>query len=187
MLLKNPAGELPRVNKSAYISEYAVIIGNVEIGENVIIAPNATIRADEPGSRIIIGSGCNIQDNVVIHALQGSTVLVGNKTSLSHGCIVHGPCTIGNNCFIGFGSVVFNCVVGNGCVVQHMALLKDVTIPDRKTVNDGMVVNEQDTADKLDKVTKDLTDFATRVVSVNLMLSESYPKITHKLIKNTAK
>lgn len=176
MLLKNPAGELPVVNDSAYVSDSAVIIGNVEIEENVYIAPNITIRADEPGSRIIIGSGCNVQDNVVIHALGGSEVLVGNKTSLSHGCIVHGPCTIGNNCFIGFGSVVFNCEIGNGCVVLHRALVKDVTIPDTRTVEDGMVVNKQHVADNLKDVAKELVDFANKVVSANLLLSESYSK-----------
>ena len=176
MLNKNPAGELPIVSESAYVSDSAVIIGNVEIGENVYIAPNSTIRADEPESRITISSGCNVQDNVVIHALGNSEVLVGNKTSLSHGCIVHGPCKIGNNCFIGFGSVVFNCEIGNGCVVLHRALVKDVTIPDSKTVEDGMVVNEQYVADNLENVTEELADFANKVVSVNLMLSESYSK-----------
>ena len=176
MLHKNPAGELPVVNDSAHVSDSAVIIGNVEIGENVYIAPNTTIRADEPGSKIIIGSGCNVQDNVVIHALTDSEVLVGNKTSLSHGCIVHGPCTIGNNCFIGFGSVVFNCEIGNGCVVLHRALVKDVTIPDTRTVEDGMVVNEQHVADNLNKVTEELVDFANKVVSVNHLLLESYSK-----------
>ncbi len=61
MLLKNPAGGMPRVSDTAYVSESAVIIGNVIIGEQVFIAPHASIRADEPGSQIIIGNGCNIR------------------------------------------------------------------------------------------------------------------------------
>lgn len=72
MLHKNPDGVTPAVSDTPYISESAVIMGNVEINKKVYIAHNATIRADEPGSRIIIGKGCNI----------------------------------GNNCFIGFSSVV---------------------------------------------------------------------------------
>jgi len=121
MLLKNPAGGMPRVSDTAYVSESAVIIGNVEIKGDVYIAPHTTIRADEPGSAIVIGSGCNIQDNVVIHALGGSAVIAGKNTSLAHGCIVHGPCTLGDNCFIGFGSVVFNCTLGDDCVVLQNA------------------------------------------------------------------
>lgn len=137
MLLKNPAGGMPRVSDTAYVSESAIIIGNVEIKENVYIAPHTTIRADEPGSAIIIGNGSNIQDNVVIHALGDSAVIAGKNTSLAHGCIVHGPCTLGDNCFIGFGSVVFNCTLGEDCVILHRALVKDVKIPPRRLIGDG--------------------------------------------------
>ncbi len=177
MLHKNPAGGTPMVSDTAYISESAVIIGNVEIKGNVYIAPHTTIRADEPGSAIIIGSGCNIQDNVVIHALVGSAVITGKNTSLAHGCIVHGPCTIGDNCFIGFGSVVFNCVIGDDCVILHRALVKDVKIPACRTVEDGAVLNKQEDAGLLRETTAELSDFAKRVVRANLVLAESYSKI----------
>jgi len=76
-----------------------------------------------------------------------------------------------NNCFIGFGSVVFNCEIGNGCVVLHRTLIKDITIPDNKSVEDGMVVNEQYVADNPEDITQELVDFANKVTSVNLMLS----------------
>lgn len=177
MLQKNPSGESPIVNGAAYISESAVIIGNVEIKEGVYVAPNATIRADEPDSEVIIGSGCNIQDNVVIHALSGSSVIVGNKTSLAHGCIVHGPCTIGDNCFIGFGSVLFNCTTGEECVILHRALVKDVKIPVCRMVEDGAVLNKQENVWLLRETTAELLDFAKRVVGTNLVLAESYSKI----------
>lgn len=177
MLLKNPAGRMPRVSNNAYISESAVIIGNVEIKGDVYIAPHTTIRADEPGSEIIIGSGCNVQDNVVIHALGGSEVVVGKNTSLGHGCILHGPCTLGDNCFIGFGSVVFNCILGDDCVILHRTLVKDVIISARRLIEDGAVVNKQGNADCLGEVTVDISDFVGRVVSTNLMLVKSYSKL----------
>ena len=148
----------------------------MEIRGNVYIAPHTTIRADEPGSAIVIGSGCNIQDNVVIHALGGSVVIAGKNTSLAHGCIVHGPCTLGDNCFIGFSSVVFNCTLGDDCVVLHRALVKDVKVPSRRLVGDGAVVNKQSMADCLCEVTKDVSDFVSRVVRTNLMLAKSYSK-----------
>lgn len=83
-----------------------MITGNVIIREQVFIAPHSSIRADEPGSLVIIGNGCNIQDNVIIHALTNTKVVIGDYSSLSHGCIVHGPIEVGRNCFIGFGAVV---------------------------------------------------------------------------------
>ena len=109
----NPEGDYPQIDDSAYIDSTAVIIGKVDIGKNVFIGPGAVVRADELGSSITIKDNCNIQDRVIIHALENTSVLIEENTSLVHGCIVHGPCKIGKNCFIGFGSVVFNAEVGS--------------------------------------------------------------------------
>lgn len=177
MLLKNPAGGMPRVCDTAYVSESAVIIGNVVIKGDVYIAPNTTIRADEPDSEIIIESGCNIQDNVVIHALGGSAVVVGKNTSLAHGCIVHGPCTLGDKCFIGFGSVVFNCMLGDECVILHRTLVRDVMVSSSRLIEDGAVVNKQIIADCLGEVTVDIADFTGRVARTNLELAKTYSKL----------
>ena len=68
------------------------------MGKNVFVGPLAVLRADEPDSSIIIGDNCNIQDRVVLHSLEDSLVLIEESTSLAHGCIIHGPCKIGNNC-----------------------------------------------------------------------------------------
>lgn len=174
MLLKNPAGESPRISASAYVCESAAIIGNVIIGERVFIAPNASIRADEPGSMVIIGEGCNIQDNVVIHALAHTRVVIGDYTSLSHGCIVHGPITVGKNCFIGFNSVVFDCSIGDGCFVSHRVLIRGVNIASGKAVQDGEVVIRQTKADTLENVGVEHNDFASSVVRTNIMLAGSY-------------
>ncbi|MCG7847879.1 MAG: carbonate dehydratase, partial [ANME-2 cluster archaeon] len=107
MELQNPQRQLPIISESAWISETAVIVGNVTIEDDVFVAHNAVIRADELGSSIVIDRGSNVQDNVVIHAMSGSKVSIGSTTSLAHGCIVHGPCLIGDGCFVGFGAVVF--------------------------------------------------------------------------------
>jgi carbonic anhydrase/acetyltransferase-like protein (isoleucine patch superfamily) len=69
MQIQNPDGQFPKISSKAWIFEIALIIGNVTIEENVFIAPNAVIRADESGSSIVIQSRCNVQDNVLIHSL----------------------------------------------------------------------------------------------------------------------
>jgi len=56
----------PRIADSAFVSEAAYVVGDVEIGENSSIWPGAVLRADR--FRIRIGSNCNIQDNCVVHA-----------------------------------------------------------------------------------------------------------------------
>lgn len=95
MIRCNSNSDYPKIDKTAYINPTAMIIGKVSIGKNVFVAPGEVIRADEPGSSVSIGDNSNIQDRVIIHALGNSSVIIGKNTSLSHGCIVHGPCKIG--------------------------------------------------------------------------------------------
>ncbi len=177
MLLKNPAGESPSISASAYVCESAVITGNVIIGEQVFIAPHAIIRADEPDSMVIIGNGCNIQDNVIVHALTNTKVMIGDYTSLSHGCIVHGPIVVGKKCFIGFGSLIFDCSIGDSCFVSHRALVRGVNIASRRAVKDGAVVVGQIEADRLEEVAVEHIEFASSVARTNIMLAESYQMI----------
>ncbi|MGI5991553.1 MAG: DapH/DapD/GlmU-related protein [Methanosarcina sp.] len=142
--------------------------------ENVFIGPNAVIRADEPESSIIIQTGCNVQDNVVIHSLSNSEVKIGKKTSLAHGCIVHGPCEIGENCFVGFGAVVFDCTLGEDTVVLHRAVVRGVEVLPHRIVPDGAIVTDQKTASRLEDLTTDVAEFKKSVVRANLELIKGY-------------
>lgn len=177
MHLPNPQKQHPKVSKKAWISETAVIIGNVSIADNVFVGPNAVLRADEPGSSITVRSGSNVQDNVIVHALSHSEVLIGKNTSLAHGCIVHGPCRIEEGCFIGFGAVVFDCNIGKDTLVLHRSVVRGVDISSGRMVPDGIVVTNQDCADALEEITKDLTEFKGSVVRANIDLVEGYIKL----------
>ena len=177
MELQNPQRQLPKISESAWISETAVIVGNVTIEDDVFVAHHAVIRADEPGSSIVIGRGSNVQDNVVIHALSGSKVSIGSTTSLAHGCIVHGPCLIGEGCFVGFGAVVFDCNIGNDVVILHNSTVRGVTIPSSKVVMDGKIIIEQEDVGNLEEITPDLVEFKVSVVNANMELKDSYKNL----------
>jgi carbonic anhydrase/acetyltransferase-like protein (isoleucine patch superfamily) len=151
-----------------------VIVGKVKIGRDVFVGPGAVIRADEPGSSIVVEDNCNIQDKVVIHSLEGSSVRIGEDTSLTHGCIIHGPCKIGKGSFVGFGSVVFDSELGEGVFVGHSAVVKGVTIPSERVVESGRVVKSRDDVKGLGFADKSLKDFARNVVRVNLDLVRGY-------------
>ena len=183
MNFPNPHKQYPRVSKKAWISETAVIIGNVSIADDVFVGPNAVLRADEPGSSITVHSGCNVQDNVVVHSLSHSEVLIGKNTSLAHGCIVHGPCTIGEGCFIGFGAVVFDCSIGNDTLILHKAIVRGVEIPSDKVVPDGNIITNQNYAEALEEITKELADFKSSVVRANIDLVEGYKKLAEETQK----
>jgi carbonic anhydrase/acetyltransferase-like protein (isoleucine patch superfamily) len=174
MQLPNPKRQFPKISSKAWIFDTALITGNVTIKENVFVGPNAVIRADEPGSSVIIQSNCNVQDNVVIHSLSNSEVRIGNNTSLAHGCIVHGPCEIGENCFVGFGALVFDCNLREDALVLHRAVVRGVEILPHKVVPDGAVITNQKTASVLEDITIDLAEFKKSVVRENLELVKGY-------------
>jgi len=174
MLKWNPRGDYPEIDESAYIDKTAVIVGRVKIGKNVFIGPGAVIRADEPKSTIMIRDNCNIQDRVIIHALENSSVDIGENTSLAHGCIVHGPCRIGRNCFVGFGSVIFNAELEDMVFVKLLAVITEVKISARRIIPNGAVVDTKQKIKSLKIKPKALDEFAQRVVKVNLDLVTGY-------------
>jgi len=174
----NPRGEFPSIAANAFVDPTAVVLGKVLIGDEVLVGPGAVIRADEPGSSIEIGDRCNIQDRVVIHALEGSAVVVGSETSLAHACIVHGPCRIGRGCFIGFGSVIFDAVLGDGVVVKHLAVVEGVEVGPGRVIDSGSKVDTADRARGLELADNETREFAKKVVAANLSLQKGYRKAT---------
>jgi carbonic anhydrase/acetyltransferase-like protein (isoleucine patch superfamily) len=174
MIVPNCFGQMPHVDPTAFVSPSAVVMGDVTLGARCFVAPNATIRADEPGSRIIFEAGCNVQDNVVVHSLMGSAVHVGEGTSLAHACIVHGPCILGPRCFIGFGSVVFNAELGEDVVVMHRAVVSNHTVPSGKLVQTSTKVDGQCDVHSLADVPEDTKKFVMAVQLTNEALADRY-------------
>ena len=177
MISVNHAGQNPEIDQSAYIHPTAVVIGNVRIAAGCFVGPNAVIRSDEPGpggdiAPIVIESGANIQDGVIIHALGGSRVWIGRGASIAHGAVVHGPCEVGENSFIGFKSVVFNSSLGNGVVVLHQALVEGVCIPDGIHVPSMTAVTAEVEVQRLLPASSELAAFAEKVRRINQFLSE---------------
>ncbi len=59
-------GKKPSIEKGTFVFPTADIIGNVTIGSNCYIGPGSVLRGDY--EKIMMGSGCSIQENVIIHA-----------------------------------------------------------------------------------------------------------------------
>ncbi|MCU0861540.1 MAG: hypothetical protein MUE65_04395 [Methanomassiliicoccales archaeon] len=173
MIKPTPNGR-PRIASSAFISESADILGDVAVEDDVFVAPHATIRADEPGSKVVIRSGSNVQDNCVVHALAGTTVEIGCRSTLAHGCIVHGPCMIGEGCFLGFGTIVFQSTLGEGCFILHRAVVQKVDVPPGSFIDLGQIVDSQETVRTLEGVPERYAAFAAKVVEANLLLAKEY-------------
>lgn len=166
----------PKISKKCFIHPTAVIIGDVTIRDNVFVGPLAVIRADEDGSKITIGDDCNIQDGVIIHALSNTQVNIGRKTSLSHGCVIHGPCKIGDRCFVGFKSVVFKSEILDDVFIKFSSVIEDVVVAEKRKIDSVLHINTSLLAKNLKQVTKDDQLFISKVISTNLSLLKKYKK-----------
>src|SRR3954471_3285416 len=185
MIRKNPSGDLPIIPESAFVDPTAIICGKVIIGENVFIGPYAVIRADEVDERggmepIVIGANSNIQDGVVIHSRAGGLVRIGEYTSIAHRSIIHGPCVIGNRCFIGFNSVIFNSEVGEGVVVRHNSVVENCHVPANFHIPSTTAVHNDEELSRVPKVTTDISSFSESVVFKNLELVRGYKKLVNE-------
>ncbi|MBE0537879.1 MAG: carbonate dehydratase [Phycisphaerae bacterium] len=181
-LRPDPSGNWPEVHPTAFIDPTALVIGRVRIGSRVFIGPGAIIRADETDTRgqvapVDIAAECNIQDGVIIHALGGTSVSVGTRTSLSHGCIVHGPCTIGKGCFVGFGAKVFDAACGDGTFIDMGAVVRGVELPPAACVPPAVAVYSCDHATGLADTSPDQRAFMKKVIAANLLLVDGYRRL----------
>jgi carbon dioxide concentrating mechanism protein CcmM len=173
----------PKIDETAYVHSFSNIIGDVRVGAGVLVAPGTSIRADE-GTPFHIGAGSNLQDGVVVHGLERGRVVgddqshysvwIGNNTSITHMALIHGPAYVGDRCFIGFRSTVFNARINSGCIVMMHCLIQDVEIPPGKYVPSGSVITTQQQADRLPDVQESDIQFATHVVGTNEILRSGY-------------
>jgi len=176
----NPNGDRPNIDPTAYIDPTAQVIGNVHIGAQVYVGPNAVIRADESDDNgqaqpVEIEAECNIQDGVIVHALGGTRVTVGSRTSLAHGCIIHGPCSLGQGCFVGFRAVVYNASLENGAFVDTGAVVQGVDLAKNAFVPAAVaVLSGEDVKRLVSTTTSADRKFMEKVANTNLLLAKGY-------------
>lgn len=164
---------LPTIAASAYVDESAMVIGDVRIGEEVFVGPFVSLRADE-ANPIVIGDRCNLQDGVIFHGLMGSSIELGRKISIAHGAVIHGPLKMGDECFVGFNSVVHASTLEKKCFVGHAASVIGVRLAEGRFVPHGAVVDTQEKADLLGAIPEALKHFNQEVVEVNREFAKGY-------------
>ncbi|PEJ49366.1 MULTISPECIES: carbonate dehydratase [unclassified Bacillus (in: firmicutes)] len=179
----NPVQHFPTIDQTAFISQFSSVIGDVTIKNNVYVAPNVSIRADE-GTPFYIGSKTNIQDGVVLHGLLNKritvdkkkySIFIGDEVSVAHGALIHGPCYIADKVFVGFNSIIYTAIVGKGAFISYNAVVTNgVRIAPNKFVPPGANIDTQEKADSLSNVPKDSKEFAAEVQRVNQEFPASY-------------
>ena len=185
MIRRNPSGHLPVVHDTAFVDPTAILCGKIIVEENVFIGPYAVIRADEVDENgemepIVIGANSNIQDGVVIHCKAGGGVTIGRSTSIAHRSIVHGPCTVGDNVFVGFNSVLFNCIVGEGSVVRHNSVVEGCTVPPGFYIPSTANIHSDADLASIEPVSPQAADFSESVAQANNELVKGYKRIRNE-------
>jgi carbonic anhydrase/acetyltransferase-like protein (isoleucine patch superfamily) len=125
-------GKNPVFGKETYISETAIVVGNVTIGDNCYIGHGAILRGDY-GS-IEIGSGTAIEEGVVIHAPPQKLCKIGERVTIGHGAVIHAA-SIGDQSVVGMGAVLSiyseigkNAIVAEGAVVKMRQVIPEKVV-----------------------------------------------------------
>jgi carbonic anhydrase/acetyltransferase-like protein (isoleucine patch superfamily) len=177
----NLAGDHPKIHPTALIDPSAQIIGNVMIGKDVFIGPLAVIRADERGpdgtvAPIVLDEEVNIQDGVIIHSHGGTSVTIGPRTSVAHGAVIHGPCTIGENCFIAMRSALYSATLATTVWVGMGALVIRTTLDACTYVPTGSVIRSNHDTWSLRLVSPKERKYMMEVLCATNQLREDYLK-----------
>ena len=128
MDIRSYRNQRPRLGARAYIDRAAVVVGDVDIGEDASLWPFTVARGDV--NFIRIGARTNVQDGTVLHVTHdgpytpgGTPLLIGADVTIGHGAILH-ACTIEDACLIGMHAAILDgarvcthAMVGAGSVV----------------------------------------------------------------------
>lgn len=117
----------PSLAQGVYVDPQAVVIGEVQLGEDASIWPCAVARGDV--NVISIGARTNIQDGAVLHVShtspfgEGYALKIGNDVTVGHNATLH-ACTIEDEVLIGMNATVLDgAVIPKHCIVGANALV----------------------------------------------------------------
>jgi carbonic anhydrase/acetyltransferase-like protein (isoleucine patch superfamily) len=116
-------GRQPAIGSGTYVSERALVIGDVRIGSRCYIGHGVILRGDY--GTIEIGDETSVEEGVVVHAPPGEFCSIGHNAVIGHGAIVHAK-EVGDLAGIGMGAILSvwseigpGSIVGEGSVVKR--------------------------------------------------------------------
>jgi carbonic anhydrase/acetyltransferase-like protein (isoleucine patch superfamily)/ubiquinone/menaquinone biosynthesis C-methylase UbiE len=115
-------GKKPVIGDDTYVSETALLIGDVRIGGYCYIGHGVILRGDY--GTIDIGNGVTVEEGVIVHAPPGECCSINEGVVIGHGAIVHAK-SVGENAGIGMGAILsVRSEIGQETVVAEGAVVK---------------------------------------------------------------
>ena len=135
----------PEIGENVWIAPSATVLGRVVLEADANIWFGAVLRGDN--EEIRVGAGSNVQDNAVLHSDWGYPLRIGANCTIGHRAMLHG-CTVGDGSLIGMAATVLNGArIGRGCLIGAGALITEgKEIPDYSLVMGapGKVIRQLD-------------------------------------------
>lgn len=130
-------GNTPIFGERVYVDESAVLVGDIELGDDSSVWPLVAARGDV--NRIRIGARTNIQDGSVLHVTrtspgdpEGYPLIIGNDVTVGHKVMLHG-CELRNRILVGMGAIVMD-----GAVVEDDVIIgAGSLVPPNKRLESG--------------------------------------------------
>lgn len=121
-------GQRPRTGARVLIDPSAVVIGDVELGDDTSVWPQVAIRGDM--HRIRVGARSSVQDGCVLHITHagpfntdGWPLQIGSEVTIGHNATLHG-CTVGDRVLVGMGATIMDgAVIEDDVVIAAGALV----------------------------------------------------------------
>lgn len=120
--LRSFGGVSPRLGERVFIDPSAVVLGDVSLGDDVSVWPQASIRGDMHWIRI--GARTSVQDGCVLHITHagpynpdGWPLQIGEDVTIGHQATLHG-CTVGDRVLVGMGATVMD-----GAIVEEEVVI----------------------------------------------------------------
>jgi len=153
-------GKEPVIGAETYVSETAILIGGVKIGDNCYIGHGAILRGDY--GNIEIGNGTAVEEGVVVHAPPDDLCFIGDRVTIGHGAIVHSK-RIGDYTLIGMGAILSihaeigeHSIVAEGCVVTFSQKIPDRVMAAGNPAKVIRDVSESETSDRLNRLAEEI-------------------------------
>ena len=102
---------VPRLGARVFVAPGAVLVGDVEVGDDASLWFGTVVRGDV--NRIRIGVLTNVQDGTVVHVTHDThPTVIGDGVVVGHQAVLHG-CTVEDGALVGIGARILD-----GAVVE---------------------------------------------------------------------